>query len=85
MGSERALRVPYDLFHPQGPVEVRGMLASYIEGDEVLIGRTAQCRLEDTVPGERVLVRLDATASPLDDDGEWWLCEIEAKDGVEGD
>jgi hypothetical protein len=84
-GTERALRVPYDMFHPKGVVEVRGELASYIEGDEVRIGRTARCLLGETRPGERVLVRLDATSLGLEDDGDWWLCEVEAKDGVEGE
>jgi hypothetical protein len=36
--------------------------------------------LKDRHPGERVLLRLDAS-SP---DEEWWLCEVVSVDGVAG-
>ena len=80
-GTEPMLRVPYDLFNPVGPVQVRGDLIHYLQSGEVRTGRTAPGVLGDARPGERVLVQLPQSKSQ----NEWWLCEIVAVDGVEAD
>lgn len=81
--DERVLRVPYDLFRPDGPVRVRRELAEWLEGGVIKTGRVAATRLAETTPGERVLFRRTSNV-PQDDssDGAWWLCEIE--DVVDG-
>jgi hypothetical protein len=80
--------VPYDLFHPEGPARLRGALVQWIEGGVVRTGRVAAAQLGDTHPGERVLIRHAAGRHqlPLEDpsDDEWWLCEVQAIDGVTG-
>jgi hypothetical protein len=76
--DERVLRVPYDLFRPDGPVRVRRELAEWLEGGVVKTGRVAATRLAETTPGERVLFRRMSSISQGDSsDDEWWLCEIE--------
>lgn len=77
--DEPALRVPYDFFTPEGPAVRREDVIEYGQKGSVQTGRVAETTLGETKPGERVLVRVDAGASK----GEWWLCEIEALDGVE--
>jgi hypothetical protein len=68
------LRVPYDLFKPDGPVTLRDGLITYLEGGESKTGSTAESSLADAHPGERVLLRLQDGVSQSD---EWWLCQIE--------
>jgi hypothetical protein len=72
--SERMLRVPYDLFNPMGSVIVRDGMITYLQGVELRTGRTAEAALDDSHPGERVLLRLQDGVSDSD---EWWLCEIQ--------
>jgi hypothetical protein len=74
--DEPALRVPYDLFHPSGPVHRRGEMLDWLQGEETRSARSAPTVLGETHPGERVLVRL----RPEGPDEEWWLCEVEATD-----
>jgi hypothetical protein len=81
MGSElRALRVPYEMFNPTGPVRRRGELMDWFEGNAMHSGRFAEAELGDCHPGDRVIVRLPPQAS----EDEWWLCEVQAIDGVAG-
>jgi hypothetical protein len=75
--AEVALRVAYDLFHPAGAVLVEGDHAEWIEGEAVHVSRVAEAALGEVTPGERVLVRVG-----LGD--EWWLCDVEAVEGVAG-
>jgi hypothetical protein len=75
--EERVLRVPYEMFDPVGAVRLRGTLVDWLEGDVIRSARFAETELGDCHPGERVLVRL-----PPDAENEWWLCEVEAVDGV---
>ena len=75
--DEPVLRVPYDLFQPVSSIRTRGTLIDWIEGDVIRSGRVARSVLGDTRPGERVLLRL-----PPPSDEQWWLCEVEAVDGV---
>jgi hypothetical protein len=76
--DEPILRVPYDLFHPVGAVQRRGELVDWLEGGVIRSARYATTTLGDAHPGERVLLRLP----PQDAPDEWWLCDIEAVDGV---
>jgi hypothetical protein len=83
--DEPILRVPYDLFQPDGAARMNGELAQWLEGGVVRTGRVAPGKLGDTAPGERVLLRVDPgalldspTGVPEDD---WWLCEVEAVNG----
>jgi hypothetical protein len=73
-----ALRVPYEMFYPVGPVHRRGDLIEWLEGTAIRNGRVAESTLGQCHPGERVLVRLP----PFEPNDEWWLCEIESIDGV---
>lgn len=75
--DQRVLRVPYDMFDPVGAVRQRGTLVDWLEGDVIRSARYVEVELGDCHPGERVLVRL-----PPEVDDEWWLCEVEAVDGV---
>jgi hypothetical protein len=75
--EERVLRVPYEMFDPVGAVRMRGNLVDWLEGNVIRSARFAEAELGDCHPGERVLVRL-----PPDAENEWWLCEVEAVDGV---
>jgi hypothetical protein len=79
--DESILRGPYDLFHPIGPVRRRGALIDWLEAGVIRSARAAAATLGETQPGERILVRLQPRAS----DDEWWLCEVEAVDGVAAD
>jgi hypothetical protein len=76
--DEPALRGPYELFNPIGPVRQRGALVDFLQGNVIQSARVAPTKLGECHPGERVLVRL----APLTAEGEWWLCEVEAVDGV---
>jgi hypothetical protein len=76
--QEPALRGPYELFNPVGAVRRHADLAEYLQGGLLRTGRIVETKLGETKPGERVLVRLPPKAS----DDEWWLCEVEAIDGV---
>jgi hypothetical protein len=78
--DEPALRGPYELFNPAGPVLRQGPLAEYVQGGAIHSGRIAETALGDTHPGERVLLQLPPHASAE----EWWLCEVEAVNGVSG-
>jgi hypothetical protein len=72
------LRGPYDLFDPVGAVRRRGTLVDWLEAGVIRSARVVAATLGETHAGERVLVRLP----PLTDEEEWWLCEVEAVDGV---
>jgi hypothetical protein len=77
-GPERkVLRVPYEMFNPIGAVRQREGLVDWLEGNVIRSARFAETALGECRPGERVLVRL-----PPESQDEWWLCEIEAVDGV---
>jgi hypothetical protein len=78
--QEPILRGPYELFQPFGAVRRRGSLVDWAEGTTIRSARAAPAMLAEAHPGERVLVRLP----PLDRADEWWLCEVEAVDGVRG-
>ncbi len=84
--EEPVFRVPYDLFKPDGPARLRGMLAEWLEGGLAKTGRVVATRLGETHPGERILLQSSATtSSPVPrgegPDGEWWLCEVEMVGG----
>jgi hypothetical protein len=76
--DEPVLRGPYELFNPVGPVRQRGALVDYLQGNVIRSARVAPTTLGECRPGERVLMRL----APLTTEDEWWLCEVEAVDGV---
>lgn len=75
--EEPVLRVPYDLFHPQGAVRKQGLLVEWSDGGQVRSARVAPAFLGDTHPGERVLLQL-----PPHMDDEWWLVDVEAINGA---
>ncbi len=77
-GREPMLRVPYDLYSPEGAVEFRGGIIHYREHGKALQGAVALSSLAEAKPGERVLVRVP----PRSSDTEWWLCEVEARNGI---
>ena len=77
-GAEPMFRVPYDLFNPVGPVQLRGDLIHYLQAGEVRTGNTAPGTLGESRPGERVLVQLPSAKAGR----EWWLCEVTEVDGV---
>jgi hypothetical protein len=79
-GTVRMLRVPYDLFSPEGPIAYDGGLITYIQSGELRTASAANHALGDAHPGERVLVRL-----PEAEANEWWLCEVEQLDDVDDD
>jgi hypothetical protein len=83
-GGEHMLRVPYDLFHPIGPVRFERGFITYLQDGELRNGQVAEAELSDAHPGERVLLRLPDERGIIDAN-EWWLCEIEAVDGVDED
>lgn len=70
------LRVPYDIFHPAGLVELQGGLVAWVEKGTAKTGRVAPARLGETHPGERVLVHFEGGAAEM-----WWLCEVESVGG----
>jgi hypothetical protein len=76
--GEPALRVPYEMLMPVGPVRRHDQQIQWLEGESVRTGRYASTHLGHCHPGERVLLRL--WPAPVEDD--WWLCEVEAVDGV---
>ncbi len=73
------LRGPYDLFQPVGAVRRRGALIDWLEGGVIRSARVAPGVLGDAHPGERVLLRLPPRSQ---DDDDWWLCDVEAVDGI---
>jgi hypothetical protein len=77
-GSEPMLRVPYDLYSPDGAIELVDGFAHYTEKSQPRTGSIARERLAAAKPGERVLLRIP----PCSSDREWWLCEVEAVNGV---
>ncbi|HXX69851.1 MAG TPA: hypothetical protein VEK07_21905 [Polyangiaceae bacterium] len=79
--DEPALRVPYELVQPIGAVRRRGNLVDYLQGNVIRSGRVASTVLGAARPGERVLLKLP----PITSEDEWWLCDIEAIDGIEAD
>ena len=72
------LRGPYELFNPVGPARLHGDLVEWLQGIAMHTARVTRARLGDAHPGERVLVRIP----PLDSPDEWWLCDVEAVDGI---
>jgi len=76
--DEPILRGPYELFNPSGPVRRRGSLIDWLQGGVVRSARAVAAELGAVHAGERVLVRLPPTAHA----DEWWLCDVEAVDGV---
>jgi hypothetical protein len=78
--DEPILRGPYELFQPVGAVRRRGVLVDWLQAGVIRSARTTAATLGDTHPGERVLLRLPPRAR----EDEWWLCEVEALDGVSG-
>lgn len=77
--DEPILRGPYELFHPEGPVHRRGSMIEWSQAKEPRSARVVPVTLGETHPGERVLVRL----APYDAEDDWWLCEVQAVDGVQ--
>jgi hypothetical protein len=77
--GEPALRGPYELFRPTGAVRRRGNLVDYLQGNVIRSGRVVPTVLGETQPGERVLVKLPPAAR----EDQWWLCDVEAVDGIE--
>jgi hypothetical protein len=75
---EPVLRGPYELFNPAGAVRRHGPLVEWLQADNKRSARVAPAVLGDTHPGERVLLQLP----PRNSEDEWWLCEVEAVDGV---
>jgi hypothetical protein len=79
--DEPVLRGSYDLFRPVGPVRMRDDgLAEWREGTTLRTSRVSPTTLGDLHPGERVLVQLGGET-----DEAWWVCDVEAVDGVAGD
>jgi hypothetical protein len=76
--EEPMLRGPYELFNPVGPVCQRGVLVDWVQGGVIRSARVVPSALGDAHPGERVLLRLPPRVS----EDEWWLCEVEAVDGI---
>ncbi len=76
--AEQALRVPYELFNPAGPVLLKGELINYLQAGVLRTGRAVKVALGETRPGERVLLRVP----PVHADNEWWLCEVTAVDDI---
>ncbi len=76
--DEPMLRGPYELFDPVGPVRRRGVLVDWLQAGVIRSARVVASTLGTANPGERVLVHLPPHAS----EDEWWLCEVEAVDGL---
>jgi hypothetical protein len=76
--DEPMLRGPYELFNPVGSVVRRGTLIDWLQDGVIRSARVAPAMLGDAHPGERVLLHLP----PHSSENEWWLCEIDAVDGV---
>jgi len=76
------LRVSSDLVQPLGPVMIRpDGLAEWFKHDGPHASRVATALLGSVSVGERVLLRLDEPATA----DRWWLCDVEAVDGVPGE
>jgi len=75
--EQPVFRVPYDLFHPPGSVKKSGLLVEWWDQGALRSARVAPAALGDAQPGERVLMDLPPHAGD-----EWWLCDVEAVDGV---
>jgi hypothetical protein len=56
----------------------RGVLVDWLQGGVIRSARVTPAVLGDCHPGERVLLHLLPHAS----EDEWWLCEVDAVDGV---
>lgn len=84
--EEPVLRVPYDLFQPDGPARLRGVLAEWFEGGVIKTGRVVAVKLGETRAGERILLHGSLGTAPVlrkeGPDDEWWLCEVEAVSGL---
>jgi hypothetical protein len=76
--DEPILRGPYELFDPVGAVRRRGVLVDWLQAGVIRSARVVESTLGSVSPGERVLLHLPPHAS----EDEWWLCEVEAVDGV---
>jgi nucleotide-binding universal stress UspA family protein len=79
--DQQALRVPYELLHPEGAVRVEGASLEWAEGQTLRRADFAEALLGDCHPGERVVVQL----TPEDPEAQWWLCDVEAVDGMMAD
>ena len=80
--DEPILRASYDLFLPLGPVQLRpDGLAEWFTRDEAHGSRVTEGLLGSVHVGERVLLHLDPS-EPAD---RWWLCDVEAIDGIAGE
>jgi hypothetical protein len=75
---EPILRGPYELFNPVGPALRRGALIDWLQDGVIRSARVAPAVLGDVQPGERVLLHL----APYASEDEWWLCDVDAVDGV---
>lgn len=64
-----------------GAVHRRGHLVDYLQGNVIRSGRVVSTVLGATHPGERVLLKLP----PATSEDQWWLCDVEAVDGIEAD
>jgi hypothetical protein len=78
------LRGPYELFKPDGPVRRNGATVEWSVGGTAKIGRVVEASMGVVQPGERVLVCLPPDEGDGPEGDDWWLCEVEAVDGVRG-
>ena len=78
--DEPILRGPYDLFRPDGPVQIMqdGLVKWWHAGAEQR-ARVVPGTLRDALAGQRVLMKLPATLEAE----VWWVCEVEAAVGAE--
>lgn len=79
-GSERALRVPYEILKLDGPARVEGEEIRYSSRGTEQTGRAKEARVGECAPGERVLVRETTLAKA---EPGWWLCEVLESDGLD--
>lgn len=78
------LRGPYDLFKPDGPVRRHGATVEWKDAGTPKVGRVVAAVMGEVHPGERVLVCLSPPTGADAEECDWWLCEVEAVDGVRG-
>jgi hypothetical protein len=78
------LRGPYELFKPDGPVRRHGETVEWKDAGTPKFGRVVQAAMKDVHPGERVLVCISPPPGSDSQECDWWLCEVEAVDGVRG-
>jgi hypothetical protein len=78
------LRGPYELFKPDGPVRRNGAIVEWTAGGTPKVGRVVEASMALVHPGERVLVCLSPPEGESSESSDWWLCEVEAVDGVRG-